>query len=140
GEAAPGGLGSSGGTTRDTDQARSSSASGLGEAAPGGQGSSGGTTRDTDQAAGGGQAGSSSGAAVESPASPLFARTRGILSPELADRRVLVVGAGSVGSYLVEVLARSGVGAFTIVDPDVVEAVNVGRSAFRVADVGLGKA
>ena len=41
---------------------------------------------------------------------------------------------------MAEVLARSGVGAFTIVDPDQVEAVNVGRSAYRVADVGLGKA
>jgi hypothetical protein len=70
----------------------------------------------------------------------LFARTEGILSPALADRSVLIIGAGSVGSYLAEVLARSGVGAFTIVDPDEVEAVNVGRSAFRVADVGLGKA
>ena len=58
----------------------------------------------------------------------------------MRDRRVLIVGAGSVGSYMAEVLARSGVGAFTIVDPDVVEAVNVGRSAYRVADVGLGKA
>lgn len=71
---------------------------------------------------------------------PLFARTEGILSPALADRSVLIVGAGSVGSYMAEVLARSGVGAFTIVDPDEVEAVNVGRSAYRVADVGLGKA
>jgi len=74
------------------------------------------------------------------PSALLFARTEGILSPALADRRVLIVGAGSVGSYLAEVLARSGVGAFTIVDPDEVEAVNVGRSAYRVADVGLGKA
>jgi molybdopterin/thiamine biosynthesis adenylyltransferase len=41
---------------------------------------------------------------------------------------------------MAEVLARSGVGAFTIVDPDQVDAVNVGRSAYRVADVGLGKA
>ncbi|MEY9934704.1 ketopantoate reductase [Catenulispora sp. GP43] len=74
------------------------------------------------------------------PAALLFARTEGILLPTLADRSVLIVGAGSVGSYLAEVLARSGVGAFTIVDPDDVEAVNVGRSAYRVADVGLGKA
>jgi len=74
------------------------------------------------------------------PSALLFARTEGILSPALADRKVLIVGAGSVGSYLAEVLARSGVGAFTIVDPDEVEAVNVGRSAYRVADVGLGKA
>ncbi|MBS2554780.1 ThiF family adenylyltransferase, partial [Catenulispora sp. NL8] len=132
---------------RGTDQAagdgqtgNGSSASSLGEVAPSEQSSSGGTKGGADQAASGGQSRSGGGRGVRSPASPLFARTGGILSPELADRRVLIVGAGSVGSYLVEVLARSGVGGFTIVDPDVVEAVNVGRSAFRVADVGLGKA
>ena len=79
-------------------------------------------------------------AARRDPVRLLFARTEGVLSPTLADRSVLIVGAGSVGSYMAEVLARSGVGAFTIVDPDEVEAVNVGRSAYRVADVGLGKA
>lgn len=95
----------------------------------------------------GDEAGEVAGAASEhragggrDPSALLFARTEGILSPMLADRSVLIVGAGSVGSYLAEVLARSGVGAFTIVDPDEVEAVNVGRSAYRVADVGLGKA
>ena len=86
-----------------------------------------------------GAAASASGGARNS-AAPLFARTEGILSPALADRRVLIVGAGSAGSYMAEVLARSGVGAFTIVDPDEVEPANVGRSAYRVADVGLGKA
>jgi len=80
------------------------------------------------------------GVGERSAVAPLFARTEGILSPALADRSVLIVGAGSVGSYLAELLARSGVGAFVIVDPDHVEPVNVGRSAFRAADVGLGKA
>lgn len=70
---------------------------------------------------------------------PLFARTEGLLSPRLADRRVLLVGAGSVGSYLAEVLARSGVGAFTVVDPDTVEPGNLGRTAYRLADLGLPK-
>jgi molybdopterin/thiamine biosynthesis adenylyltransferase len=74
------------------------------------------------------------------PTTALFARTGGLLSPALAERRVLIVGAGSVGSYLTETMARSGVGAFTIVDPDVVEPANLGRGAFRVADVGLDKA
>ncbi|GAA0413133.1 hypothetical protein Acor_11330 [Acrocarpospora corrugata] len=70
---------------------------------------------------------------------PLQARSAGLLSPALADRRVLVVGAGSVGSYLTEVLARSGVGAFTLVDPEEVAAENLGRSAYRVDDVGTPK-
>lgn len=40
---------------------------------------------------------------------------------------VLVVGCGGVGSYVVEALARSGVGKLTLVDPDTVEACNVNR-------------
>jgi tRNA A37 threonylcarbamoyladenosine dehydratase len=40
---------------------------------------------------------------------------------------VLVVGCGGVGSYVVEALARSGVGTLTLVDPDTVEACNVNR-------------
>ncbi|NUR58909.1 MAG: thiamine biosynthesis protein ThiF [Catenulispora sp.] len=74
------------------------------------------------------------------PTGALFARTEGLLSPTLAGRRVLIVGAGSVGSYVAETMARSGVGAFTIVDPDEVEPANLGRGAYRVADVGLDKA
>lgn len=70
----------------------------------------------------------------------LFARTGGLLSPALADRHVLLVGAGSVGSYLADVLVRSGVGRTTVVDPDHVEAVNIGRSLFTARDIGSPKA
>ncbi|MGC0373533.1 ThiF family adenylyltransferase [Streptomyces sp. SAI-229] len=70
----------------------------------------------------------------------LFARTGGLLSPALAGRHVLLVGAGSVGSYLADVLVRSGVGRVTVVDPDRVEAANIGRSLFTVQDIGSPKA
>ncbi|WP_432193703.1 ThiF family adenylyltransferase [Streptomyces sp. bgisy027] len=70
----------------------------------------------------------------------LFARTGGLLSPALAGRHVLLVGAGSVGSYLADVLVRSGVGRLTVVDPDRVEAANIGRSLFIAHDIGTPKA
>ncbi|MGW9371491.1 ThiF family adenylyltransferase [Streptomyces xanthophaeus] len=70
----------------------------------------------------------------------LFARTAGLLSPALADSHVLVVGVGSVGSYLAEVLVRSGVGRITLVDPDRVEPANLGRSMFDARDIGRNKA
>ncbi|MEU9374183.1 ThiF family adenylyltransferase [Streptomyces sp. NPDC048255] len=70
----------------------------------------------------------------------LFARTEGLLSPALADRHVLLVGVGSVGSYLAEVLVRSGVGRITLVDPDRVEPANLGRSMFDARDIGRNKA
>ncbi|NUP52586.1 MAG: thiamine biosynthesis protein ThiF [Catenulispora sp.] len=87
-----------------------------------------------------GQAGEEGDASHDAKPVPLFARTEGILSPTLAERRVLIIGAGSVGSYLAETMTRSGVGTFTIVDPDTVEPANLGRSAYRLADVGLDKA
>lgn len=69
----------------------------------------------------------------------LYARSTGLLSRTLSDRRALIVGAGSVGSYLAEALTRSGVGSFTLVDPERVEPENLGRSAYRVDDVGRSK-
>ena len=45
----------------------------------------------------------------------------------LAACRVTVVGLGGVGGYAVEVLARSGVGALTLIDGDKVEESNLNR-------------
>lgn len=70
----------------------------------------------------------------------LFARTQGLLSPDLADKHVLLVGVGSVGSYLADLLVRSGVGRLTLVDPDHVEPANLGRSLFTTRDIGRHKA
>ena len=47
--------------------------------------------------------------------------------PRLAAARVCVVGVGGVGSWVVEGLARSGVGALTLVDLDDVCVTNVNR-------------
>ncbi len=51
-------------------------------------------------------------------------------SPEVATRqrkRVVVFGAGALGSQVIEELAKAGVGHITIVDPDQMEANNIGR-------------
>lgn len=45
----------------------------------------------------------------------------------LTKRHVMVVGVGGVGSYAVEMLARSGVGTLTIIDADVVSSSNINR-------------
>lgn len=57
----------------------------------------------------------------------------------LSDRRVLVAGGGSVGSRIAEDLVRSGVGAFTIIDPDRVDAPNLARTVYTAADIGMPK-
>ncbi|ABS25871.1 ThiF family adenylyltransferase [Anaeromyxobacter sp. Fw109-5] len=66
----------------------------------------------------------------------LLARGAGTAGDSLRERRVLVAGCGSVGSYVAEQLARSGVGALSLVDPETVEAVNLSRTSYEVGDVG----
>lgn len=59
----------------------------------------------------------------------------------LAACRVTVVGLGGVGGYVVEVLARSGVGALTLIDGDVVEESNLNRQIAALSkDIGRYKA
>ena len=61
----------------------------------------------------------------------MHARTCALLGEEglarLAAARVLLLGVGGVGSYTAEVLARTGVGHVTLVDPDNVAASNINR-------------
>ena len=46
---------------------------------------------------------------------------------KLAQKHVLVVGLGGVGSFAAEFIARSGIGEMTIIDGDVVDISNVNR-------------
>jgi molybdopterin/thiamine biosynthesis adenylyltransferase len=57
----------------------------------------------------------------------------------LSRRRVLIAGAGSVGSRIAEDLVRSGVGAFTVIDPDRVDPTNLARTIYSAADIGVPK-
>ncbi len=45
----------------------------------------------------------------------------------LANAHLLVIGLGGVGSWAAEMLCRAGVGAFTLVDADVVDVTNINR-------------
>lgn len=54
--------------------------------------------------------------------------------PRLAAARVVVVGVGGVGSWVVEGLARSGVGALELVDLDDVCVTNTNRQLHAVAE------
>lgn len=55
-------------------------------------------------------------------------RLEGILDPELLrDKHVVVVGLGSGGSTVALELAKTGVGRFTLIDPDRIEERNVVR-------------
>lgn len=69
----------------------------------------------------------------------IFARSSGLLSKSISDKRVLIAGVGSVGSYLAEQLIRSGVGAITLIDHDTVEPANLSRTVYDLTDVGRPK-
>ncbi len=60
-----------------------------------------------------------------------FSRTELLLGAEkmkrLAEATVAVFGVGGVGGYVVEALARSGIGAFVLVDNDKVSLSNINR-------------
>lgn len=59
--------------------------------------------------------------------------------PQRIEHRVLVVGAGSVGSNAAEMLVRSGVRRLTVVDFDTVEPANLSRTVYTGDDLGRPK-
>ena len=67
--------------------------------------------------------------------SELLLGTQGL--EQLAGSHVAVFGLGGVGSYAVEALARSGLGALTLVDFDRISITNVNRQLFAL-DSTLG--
>ena len=74
-----------------------------------------------------------------------FSRTRLLLGDDamekLKNARVAVFGLGGVGGYVVEALARSGVGALDLVDHDTISPTNINRQIFAVhSTVGMDKA
>ena len=73
-----------------------------------------------------------------------FTRTEMLLGAQamqaLAKAHVAVFGVGGVGGYVVEALARSGVGALTLVDNDVISHSNLNRQIIALLpDLGRPK-
>jgi len=57
-----------------------------------------------------------------------------------SDKKVLLLGAGAVGSWLADVLARQGYNSITVLDFDRVESHNFGTQNYGKADLGRSKA
>ena len=65
---------------------------------------------------------------ADNPAFSAVGRVYGRLAQEyLSEAHVCVVGIGGVGSWVVEALARSGIGHLTIIDPDDISTSNINR-------------
>lgn len=69
----------------------------------------------------------------------LHRRNAGLLADALDKTCVMIVGTGSVGSYMAEKLVRAGVGELVLIDPDEVETHNLTRTTFRASDIGKSK-
>ena len=74
-----------------------------------------------------------------------FSRTRFLLGDtameKLKNAHVAVFGLGGVGGYVVEALARSGIGQLTLVDHDKISLSNINRQILATVDtVGMEKA
>ncbi len=69
----------------------------------------------------------------------LRARLGGLVPEALSRRRVLLAGAGSIGSQLAEGLVRSGVEDLLIIDPELVGAENLSRTVYVASDVDQPK-
>ena len=73
-----------------------------------------------------------------------YSRTRFLLGAEgmekLKNAHVAVFGLGGVGGYVVEALARSGVGALTLVDHDTISLTNINRQLLATHEtIGMEK-
>jgi len=73
-----------------------------------------------------------------------YSRTRFLLGDDamqkLKNAHVAVFGLGGVGGYVAEALARSGVGALTLVDHDTISLSNINRQILATRDtVGMAK-
>lgn len=67
-------------------------------------------------------------------------RSRGALPSALRNARVLLLGAGALGSSVAELLVRGGVSRLVIVDPEVLEAGNLVRHTLDLSEVRRFKA
>lgn len=73
-----------------------------------------------------------------------FSRTELIIGKEgiekLQNAKVAIFGIGGVGSYVVEALARAGIGNFILVDKDVVDVTNINRQIIATTKtIGMAK-
>lgn len=73
-----------------------------------------------------------------------FARTQMLLGEDglnnLKKTKIMIVGLGAVGGYVLEALARSGVGNFVLVDFDKFEESNINRQILATSEtIGLKK-
>ncbi|MFJ5361220.1 HesA/MoeB/ThiF family protein [Pectobacterium sp. CHL-2024] len=69
----------------------------------------------------------------------IFSRSKDFNVEETAQKKVLLIGAGSLGSHVASQLIHSGITDLTIVDPDTLDDSNLGRHILTIDDLGKNK-
>ena len=75
-------------------------------------------------------------------ADPAWVHGRGFDAEAIALRgkRVTLIGCGSLGGLVAQALAHAGIGHLTLVDPEILEAANLGRHVLDATALGRAKA
>ena len=55
-------------------------------------------------------------------------------------KKVMIIGAGGIGSNLIPILSRIGTYDITVYDPDTIEEKNITYQNFKIGEVGMKKA
>lgn len=74
------------------------------------------------------------------PVTPKAVTTRSGDGFDLSDKKVALIGCGSLGGYLAQMLARASVGQLTLIDGDALGWQNTGRHVLGAAYIGRNKA
>lgn len=69
----------------------------------------------------------------------IFSRSKDFKVEENTKKKVLLIGAGSLGSHVASQLIHSGITDLTIVDPDSLDDSNLGRHILTIDDLGKNK-
>jgi len=70
----------------------------------------------------------------------LIKRSQGTKVPNLSGLRIAIVGCGSLGSFLAESLARSGICKYFLCDSELLQVENLGRHACNIFYTDMNKA
>lgn len=71
--------------------------------------------------------------------SVIYSRDKVTASYGLATKKIIIVGAGTLGGTVATQLVRSGFGEIIIIDPDTLEDANIGRHVLGADDLGRYK-
>ena len=69
----------------------------------------------------------------------IWMRQKGLIDPKKLTMPILIVGAGSIGSWTALALGKLGCSNITVMDYDLVEPQNVGSQIYKSSDVGMNK-